>query len=184
MFSAILTIVLLLTTLLYLREQKAQARRIATQRDVPREQLLPRHYKSFVKLENRLWAATGTAERASWDWGNIRLPRAEGRLVRDYVQGLRDDFSKADRIFSVVIGRSPNAEILRHMEAHRMKLVFPYYVLCTVVRLRLWTDRVSLKELRRLTEVIAAMAYEVRLILNVIEREGRVDFVEALLRRY
>jgi hypothetical protein len=183
MASLILVIVFLFLMFLFLKQQKAQERRIATQRDLPREQLLPRHYKSFVEVENRLWTATEEGERSKWDTGSIRLRPPEAKFVRDYVQGLRKDFAQANRIFSVVIGRSPSAEILIQMERHRLKIELPYCALCAVVRLRLWTNRVSMKELRLLTEFVSTMAYEVRSILGVFEREGRVEFVETLLRR-
>jgi hypothetical protein len=183
MASVTLVIVFLLLMFLYLKEQRAQERRIATQRDLPREQLLPRHYKSFVEVENRLWAATEEGERSEWDTGSVRLRPGEARFVRDYVQGLRRDFAQANRIFSVVIGRSPSAEILMQMERHRLKIELPYLALCSVVRLRLWMNRVSMKELRLLTEFVSTMAYEVRHILGVLEGEGRVEFVETLLRK-
>lgn len=183
MASAILVILFLFEMFRYLKEQKAQERRIATQRDLPREQLLPRHYKSFVEVENRLWAATEEGERPKWNTGSIRLRAREAQFVLHYVRGLRHDFAQANRIFSVVIGRSPTAEILMQMERHRLKIELPYYGLCAVVRLRLWANRVSMKELRLLTEFVSTMAYEVRHILGVLEGRGRVEFVETLLRR-
>lgn len=185
MFPAFLAILLLFSLVVYLKEQKAQQRRAETQRDLPREQLLPRHYKSFVEVENKLWAAASENDRsAKWSAGSLRLQTTEAQLVREYVQGLRQDFAQANRIFSVVIGRSPSAEILTQMEAHRLKIEFPYGLLCALVRFRLWTNRVSVTELRRLTEVVATMAYEVRSMLNVLELSGHADFVEALLRKY
>jgi hypothetical protein len=185
MLSAFLAIILFLSAVIYLKEQKAQQHRAATQRDLPRELLLPRHYKSFVEVEKKLWAAAEESERsAQWDIGKIRLRATEAQLVREYVQGLRQDFAQGNRIFSVVIGRSPNVRILKELEAHRLKIEFPYYALCLLVRLRLWTHRVSLRELRRLTEVVSTMAYEVRSMVNVFEQSGHVDFVEALLRKY
>jgi hypothetical protein len=185
MLSAFLAILLLLSIVIYLKKQKAQERRAATQRDLPREQLLPRHYKSFVEVENKLWGAAEESERSTkWNTGEIKLRTAEAQLVREYVKGLGQDFAQGNRIFSVVIARSTNAKILKELETHRMKIEFPYYALCALVRLRLWTDRVSLRELRRLTEVVATMAYEVRSMVNTLEQAGHDEFVEALLRKY
>lgn len=185
MLSAFVATLLLLSIVIYLKEQKAQQHRAATQRDLPRELLLPRHYKSFVEVENKLWAATEESERsAKWDTGTIRLRVAEAQLVREYVHGLRQDFAQGNRIFSVVIGRSPDANILKELEAHRLKIEFPYYALCLLVRFRLRTDRVSPTELRRLTQLVAALAHDVRSMVDVFEQAGRADFVEALLRKY
>jgi len=47
---------------------------------------------------------------------------------------------------------------------------------------RLWTGQVSPSELRRLTDIVATLASEVRSMLNVFERSDNVDFVESLLR--
>lgn len=184
MFSAFLVIFLILSLIAYLNEHKAQQRRAETQRDLPREQLLPHHYLSFVKVENRLWAAASENERGKWLSGNLRLQVVETQLVREYVQGLRQDFAKASRIFSVVIGRSANAQILTQMEMHRIKISFPYYFLYALVGLHLLTHRVSLKHLRQLTGVISTMAYEVRSMLNALEVSGSADFVDVLLRKY
>lgn len=183
MASAILVLAFLFLLFLYLKGQRAQERRIETQRDLPREQLLPRHYKSFVEMENRLWAATVEGERSKWDNGSIRLRPAEVQLVRDYIEGLQKDFAQANRTFSVVIGRSPSAEILMQMEGHRLRIELPYYSLRAVVRLGLWVNRVSMKQLRLLTELVSTMAYEVRHIVGVLEGEGRFELVETLLRK-
>src|SRR6266567_3260215 len=183
MMSAIFATLLFLALIYFLIEQHAQERRIATQQDVPREELLPRHYKSFVEVENRLWAATEERERPRWDTGTIRLRQPEAEIVRDYVRGLQKDFARANRIFSVVIGRSPSAEILIQMERHRLKTELPYYALRVLVCLRLWMNRVSMKELRLLTDFVSTMAYEVRSMLKVFEQSGRVEFVETLLRK-
>lgn len=184
MVSVFLVILLSFYLIYYLNEHKAQQRRAEMQRDLPREQLLPHHYMSFVSVENRLWAAASENERAKWFSANLRLHTIEAQLVREFVQGLRQDFAQANRIFSVVIGLSPTGEILTQMEVHRIKISSPYYVFCALVRLRLLADRVSLKELRQLANVVSTMAYELRLMLDVLESSGRDDFVEALLRKY
>lgn len=168
----------------FLKEQKAQQRRAATQRDLPRELLLPRHYKSFVEVENKLWAAAEGSERSKWNTGRIRLRGAEAQIVREYVRGLRQDFAQGNRIFSVLIGHSPDAKIFKELEVQRLKIAFPYRALSVLVRSRLLTDRVSMKELRQLTDAVATMAFEVRSMVNTLERLGHVDFVESLLRNY
>lgn len=183
MAFAFLVFIFLFLMFRYLKEEKARVRRIAVQQEMPREELLPRHYKSFVEIEKKLWAATEESGRAKWDTRKLKLRPPELRLVREYVEGLRKDFAQANRIFSIVIGRSPNTETLMQLERHRLKIELPYYALCTVVRLHLWMDRVSMKELRRLTDLVASIAYEVRTMLNVFEQSGRLELVETLLRK-
>jgi hypothetical protein len=185
MLSAILTILLLHAVVNLLREEKAREHRKATQRDLPREQLLPRHYKSFVDIERTLWEATEPGQRTpEWEKTRIKLRGTELQAARDYVRGLREDFAQANRIFSVVIGRSPDEKILKQLEWHRMKIEFPYYASLALVRFRLRMDLVSPKDLHRLTQHVATMAYEVRSMLQVFENGGHGDFVESLLREY
>ncbi len=186
MVSATVAVLLILAIIANLKEDNARERRAATQRDVPREQLLPRHYKSFVEIEKKLWTGREDSERTvDWERAKIKLRADELRAVREYVKGLREDFARGNRIFSVVIGRSPNEEILKQLEWHRLlRTEFPYYVSLAVVRFRLQMNRVSPRELQRLTQAVATMAYEVRSILSVLENGGRGEFVESLLREY
>lgn len=185
MFSVFLAIALLFVTFAYLKAQKAQQGRIVTQRGLPREELLPGHYKSFVDVEKKLWEAAGESERsAKWDTTRIRLRPAESLLVREYVHGLSKDFEIGDRIFAVVISHSPEVEILRQLEWHRAKIEFSYYRWYLLISIRLWTGWTSPAELQRLTQVVATLAYEVRSMLNVFERSGHFDFVESILKNY
>src|SRR5258708_31674153 len=138
MLSLILAGALLYITFVYLKQQNARERRMETQRDLPREQLLPHHYKSFVEIENTLWAVTAEGARtANWDMTRIRLRAAELQLVRAYVRGLQKDFEVGNRIFAVVIGHSPEVKMLRQLEWQRSKIEFPYHTWRVCICLRL-----------------------------------------------
>jgi hypothetical protein len=183
--STILAVLLLDTVIRLLREDKARGRRLVTQRDLPRELLLPRHYKSFVEIERKLWAVTEDNQRtADWDRTRIKLPAVELLVVREYIRGLREDFAQGNRIFSVVIQHSPDEQILKQMEWHRIKMEFQYQTSLALVGFRLRMHRVSPRELQRLTQAVATMAYEVRSLVRVLESQGRGEFVEALLREH
>ena len=183
MLSLILAGALLYATFAFLKEQQVRERRVAAQRDLPREQLLSHHYKSFVQVESKLWSATAESARtAKWDTARIKFRATELHLAREYVRGLQKDFEIGNRIFSVVIGRSPDVRILRQLEWQRIKIELPYYIWYAVIYFRLWTGWISPIELRRLTEIVATLAYEVRSMWSVIERGGNVDFVESLIR--
>jgi hypothetical protein len=185
MVFTFLAVALLVLTLVFLRGQKVQQRRVARQQDLPREQLLPRHYKSFTEIENELWGATEERDRsAEWDVARIRLRPTELQLVRAYVQGLREDFKVGNRICGVVIIHSPEAKILTQLEWQRLKIKFSYYSWYLLIRCRLWAGRISPLELRQLTEVVATLAYEVRSMLNAFEQSGNADFVESILKDY
>src|SRR6266478_2882643 len=127
MLSLILAGALLYITFVYLKQQNARERRMEAQSDLPREQLLPHHYKSFVEVENKLWAATAEGARtANWDTARIELRAAEALLVREYVHGLKKDFEIGNRIFAVVISCAPEVRVLRRLEWQRVKIEFPY----------------------------------------------------------
>jgi hypothetical protein len=158
---------------------------VVTQRDLPRELLLPRHYKSFVEIERKLWSATEDNQRtADWDMTKIKLPAAELLVVGEYVLGLREDFAQGNRIFSVLVSHSHDEQILKQMELHRIKIEFQYYTSLASVGFRLRMHRVSPRELQRLTQAVATMAYEVRSMVQVLESHGRGEFVETVLREY
>ncbi len=121
-------------------------------------------------MNKKLWEATEASQRTGdWVKTRIKLRAAELQAVREYVHGLREDFVQGNRIFSVVIGRSPDEQILKELEWHRLKIEFPYYASLALVRFRLRMDRVSPRELQHLTQAVATMACEVRSILQVFE---------------
>jgi hypothetical protein len=183
--SAFLGILLLLGISALLRQHAIQQQRTATQRNLPRELLLPRHYKSYVEVENQLWAATRGKERsAEWVSTRIKLRAPELSLVRQYVRGLRTDFTQGNRTFSALISRAPDAKTLKELEFRRIKMEVSYYVSYFLVRIRLLRDRVSPTELQRLTQSVASLAYELRSMLSILEKQGHIDFLESLLRNY
>ncbi|SRR6266404_145116 len=185
MASAILAILLFSALIATLREDGARERRVVTQRDLPREQLLPRHYKSFADIEKRLWNATEDRQRTTdWDRTKIKLRPAELQVVGEYVQGLQRDFKIGNRIFAVVVSRSAEVTIFRQLEWQRIKIELPYHGWRTLIRFHLWTGCVSPMELKQFTQVVATLAYEVRRMLNAIEQAGHADVVESLLRDY
>ncbi len=185
MVSTVLAILLFYALIARLREDRARERRVATQRDLPREQLLPRHYKSFVDIEKKLWDATEDNQRiADWDRTKIKLRPAELQVVREYVQSLQKDFEIGNRIFAVVVSRSPEVTIFPQLEWQRIRIELPYHAWRTLIRIHLWTGRISPMELKQFTQVVATLAYEVRRMLNTIEQSGHAEVVESLLRDY
>ena len=169
---------------LLLRQQKDIRRRIASQRDVPREELVPRHYKLFTEVENKLWAAVREHKGGIlWEQVRIRVGEPEFQIVRDYVRGLREDFRRGHRIFGQVIIHSPEMKLLAQLEWQRVKIEFSYYRWCALLWLRLRTAGISIDDLRHLTEIVATLAYRVRTMLSAFESSGNVEFVDSILRQ-
>jgi hypothetical protein len=72
MFSIILVGALLYVTFAYLREQRVRERRVAAHRDLPREQLFPRRYKSAIDQFGERRAAC--VIQRSWLWAASERP--------------------------------------------------------------------------------------------------------------
>ncbi len=184
MVSIVLAILLALSLISFLRQQKDIERRIASQRSTPREQLVPRHYKSFTEVEKTLWVTVQQQKRpTAWEDVRFKEREPEFKIVRDYIHGLREDFQRGHRIYGQVIIHSPELKIFAELEWHCMKIEFAYYRWWALAWLRLRTVGISIHDLRRLTEIVATLAYRVRLMLNTFENSGNVDFVDSILRQ-
>jgi hypothetical protein len=184
MVSVILTILLALSLARFLRSQKEIERRIFSHRNTPREHLVPRHYKSFTQVESALWAAVQEHKR-SMTWEEVRFTAREPEfeMVRDYIDGVRDDFRRGHRIYGQVIIHSPELKMFAQLEWQRVKIELAYYKWCGLAWLRLRTGGISIHDLRQLTEIVATLSYRVRSMLTTFENSGNVDFVDTILRQ-
>jgi hypothetical protein len=184
MASIFLVVLLAILLVFFLRTQRDIERRIALQRNTPRDQLVPRHYKSFTQVEATLWAAVQEHKRLM-TWEEVRFgPREpEFRIVRDYIGSVREDFRRGHRIYGQVIIHSPELKIFAELEWHRMKIEFAYYRWCALAWLRLRTVGISIHDLRQLTEIVATLAFRVRSMLSTFENSGNVEFVDSILRQ-
>lgn len=181
---ALLAFFLAVMMVQFLRQQKALERRTASQRELPRAQLVPRHYKSFTEVEKRLWEAVKEHKHSmTWEEARFTHREPEFQIVRGYVHGLEEDFQRGHRIFGQVIVHSPEMKLFAQLEWERLKLEFSYYRWCALLGFRLRTDGVSIRELRQLTEIVATLAYRVRTMLTALENTGNVEFVDSILRQ-
>ncbi len=183
--ASIFFVVLLAGSLIFfLRTQRDIGRRIASQQNIPRDQLVPRHYKSFTQVEAALWAAVQEHKRSmTWEGVRFTTREPEFEIVRDYISGVREDFRRGHRIYGQVIIHSPEISTFAHLEWHRIKIEFAYYRWCALAWLRLRTVGISIHELRELTEIVATLAHRVRSMLTTFENSGHVDFVDRILRQ-
>ena len=184
MVSIGLVILLALSLVLFLRQQKDIERRIASQRDVPRENLLPRNYKSFTDVEKTLWAAV-QQQKPSTAWEDVRFTgqEPEFQIVQDYVRGVREDFRRGHRIFGQVIIHSPEMRLFAQLEWQRVKIELAYYKWCALACIRLRMVGISIHDLRQVTDIVATLSYRVRSMLDRLENSGNVKFVDSILRQ-
>jgi hypothetical protein len=179
----ILAVALLVSLVLLLQRQHREERRLALEKDLPMERRLPRHYRSFAEVEKRLWLATEAYEQTStWESKRLNLRSPQLRLLREYLRGLRQDLDRGNRIFGAVIAHSPNTGVLMRLEWQRLQTELSFHLWYSIVSVRLATRAVSVMELRRLTNIVASLAYEVRAMLANFERSGNTDFVEWILK--
>src|SRR6266436_667720 len=172
MASIFLVVLLAISLIHFLRIRRDIERRIASQRNTPRDQLVPRHYKSFTEVERTLWEAVRFKGR-----------EPEFQIVQDYLRRVREDFRRGHRIYGQVIIHSPELKIFAELEWHRMKIEFAYYGWCALAWLRFRTIGISIHDLRQLTEIVATLAYRVRSMLQTFENSGNVEFVDSILRQ-
>ncbi len=128
---------------------------------------------------------TNSQRTADWDRRKLKLRGAELQVVKEYVRGLEKDFEIGNRIFAVVVSQSPEVTVFRQLEWQRIsKIELPYHGWHALIRLHLWTGRISPGELNKFTQVVATLAFQVRRMLNAIEEAGHADVVESVLRDY
>ena len=184
MASISLAVLLAFSLLFLLRTQRGIKRRIASQRNTPRDQLVPRHYKSFTDVERTLWEAVEQQKRSNvWEDVRFRRKEPEFQIVQDYLHRVHEDFRRGHRIYGQVIIHSPELNIFAQLEWHRIKIEFAYYCWCALAWLRLRTVGISIHELRQLTEIVATLAFRVRSMLTTFENSGNVEFVDSILRQ-
>jgi hypothetical protein len=163
--------------------ERSERKRLDSESNVPLEQRIPQHFKDLRAVESQLWSAEEYNRVNTWETTRLRLRQTELKVVADYVKGLRADFRRGNNIFAAVILHSPNIRFLRGLEWQRLRLGLTFYLWFIAVSLRLMMNSISVKELRRLTDIVATLAYEVRTILAFLEDAGQGEFVKSILKR-
>lgn len=131
------------------------------------EELGPNHCRYFVQIQRAL---------ASDDWEFVRRrgPRALQRRVRAdrnrvaqlYLRGLREDFSRLNRLARIVASLSPRVE--RRQEWERFELFCRFEFLYLLVSLNLRMGGRATGELRRLTGVVSSLASQMETAISAL----------------
>ena len=117
MASILLVVLLAIALIQFLRIQRDIERRIAAQRNTPRHQLVPRHYKSFTEVEKALWEIVQQQKRSTvWEDVRFKGREPEFQIVQDYLRRVREDFRRGHRIYGQVIIHSPELKIFAGIE--------------------------------------------------------------------
>src|SRR5260370_14492672 len=137
----------------------------------------------FTLIESKHWSAEEYKRAHSWESTNLSLRQAELRVVTEYLIGLRQDFERGNRIFGAVILHSPDFHILSQLEMRRLRLRLSFWTWYMLISLKLSVNSVSVKELKRLTDILATLAYQIRTMITNLDEAVHSDFVQSLLNR-
>lgn len=182
-FSFVAAAVLLIMLVAMVRREHSEKRRVASNADLAPELCLPFRYKSLTQLENFLWeAAVNSDGERSAESARLSLPPRPLSDVRNYLRGLREDFDRGNRIFSAILRHSPQASLLAKLERQRLGMQLSFRFWLALIQLRLLTHTVSVAELRKLTDVVATLAYQIRTLLASLRQSGNADLVDSILR--
>jgi hypothetical protein len=160
-----------------------EKRRVELEKDLPRDHHLPRHDRSFLMIEKKLWDAMEPLGRTDrWFSATFRLPTPEVKFVRAYLRDLREDFDRGNRVYAAVVRQIPEMSMLARLEWRRLRINCSFQVRYRIVSIRLVTQRLSVHELYQLSDVVATFAYHVRRMLNILEESGNAEYVESILK--
>jgi hypothetical protein len=121
------------------------------------EELGPNHCRHFAQIQRAL-------APEDWEFVRRRASRAiqrriradRKRVARLYLRGLREDFSRLNRLARIVASLSPRVE--RRQEWERLELFCRFESLYLLVSLNLQMGGRAAGELRRLTDVVGSFA--------------------------
>ena len=131
------------------------------------EELGPDHCRFFAQIQRAL----GPEDR---EFVRRRGPRALQRRIRAdrnrvaqlYLRGLREDFSRLNRLGRVVASLSPRVE--RRREWERLELLCRFQLLYLLVSLNLRMGGRATHELRRLTGVVGSLASQMEKAISAL----------------
>ena len=116
-----------------------------------------RHYQYFPQIRQALSAADARYLKDHAPPEIARKALLERRKVaRQFLQGLREDFSSLARLGRVIAALSP--EISRKQETERLILTLKFQILYSLVQLRLYTGSVPLDQIAGLTGLVGRLA--------------------------
>lgn len=162
-------VLLLLSLLGVVRIRNASRRGLRDAAGPPVEQLFPLHSRHFPQVRQALSAADEIYLRARASPELRRRALAERRKVaRQFLAGLREDFTRLHRLGRTVASLSP--KVSRKQEAERFWLGLRFQVLYGLVWVRLQVGSTCLPQLARLTELVGGLAAQIETAMAALEQ--------------
>jgi len=116
-----------------------------------------KHYVYFPQVRQALSAADTNylMERAPAQVAILAL-RERRAVVRQFLKGLREDFSNLSRMGRIIASMSP--EVSRQQETERLMLGLKFQILYVFVQLRLFSGSLPIEHLEHLTGLVGRLA--------------------------
>jgi len=153
----LLAIVFLLAVLWLLRPARYAPRSGRSPKDLRLENFLPRHFGYFPQVRQALSSVDKEYldKVAPREVAQMALRERRG-VARQFLAGLRQDFSNLERLARMVAALSP--VISSDQETERLVLGLQFRLLYAWVWLRLSTGRVPLGQMEHLTGLVGRLA--------------------------
>lgn len=121
------------------------------------EDLLPHHYKYFPQIRQALSPEDGRFLGTRANAATRRLARrARRHSALRFMEGLREDYNRLDRLARTLTALAPSASSQREIE--RVFLFVRFNFLWTLVWMSLWTGATPIVQLRSLADLIGSLA--------------------------
>ena len=155
-------IVLALLVWLLFAPQRVQSPRVGA---LEINKLLPVHCRYFPQVKAILTPEDEKFLARRTSRANLKLWRNErNQILRLYLQGLAEDFQNLTELARLISKLSP--ELRPSQELELLKLTVQFQTLYRLTMLRIALRSVPLPELSRLTEIVAALGFELELLLD------------------
>ncbi len=140
------------------------------------ENQFPSHYRYFPQVRQALSKADPEYLKRRASKTIQRQVQAERREVaRKFLLGLKEDFSRLDRLGRTVAALSP--EVTQAKEAERFWLALRFQIIYRLVRLRLQTGSVCLPQLTQLTKLVGSFASRIETAITSLEDASLAQLV-------
>lgn len=128
---------------------------------------LPKHYQYFPQIRQALSEADGRyLDEAAPAHVARQARRARRRVARDFLLGLREDYSNLEQLGRMIAAMSP--EISHRQEAERFALGLKFQLICWLVRLRLLTGNLPVRQIQYLTGLVGSLAAQMEQAMSEI----------------
>jgi hypothetical protein len=176
-YTVLPAIAILAILWLFLRPRSSASKKVdGNLADFQPGNVSPMHYKFFPQIRQALSDADDKYLHEAAPPHVARQARRKRRgVARDFLRGLREDFSNLERLGRMIAAMSP--EVSSRQETERFGLSLKFQLVCALVWLRLSTGSVPIYQLQYLTGLVGRLATRMEHAMSEINAlsAGRVS---------